>query len=83
MDITVKLFGKFRLLGDEIIINVPEGKTVSALRRALSEKLALDDGAWIDDLRYSRFATDTQILSDNSELPTSGELAIIPPVSGG
>ncbi len=83
MEITVNLFGKFRLLGDQMKVVLPTGSNVAALRTAFADRLAKEDEGWIADVQSSRFATDKALLLDTSDLPTSAEVAIIPPVSGG
>ena len=83
MEITLKLFGKFRLLGDEMSLVLSNEANVSDLRQALTEKLSEEDAGWSEDIRSSRFATDKQILLESTSLTDEMTVAIIPPVSGG
>ncbi len=83
MEITVKLYGKFRLLGDEMKVDIPAQGNVAALRSAFTDLLAQENESWVSDIRSSRFATDKAMLLDSSPLSAPAEVAIIPPVSGG
>lgn len=81
----VQLFGAFCELepGREIIVAVA-GEQVADLRQALRELLAQ---RWPQFraglLDRSAFADEQRVLRDHEPLPQSGQIAILPPVSGG
>jgi len=81
MKIKIRLFGAFRKYGNEIDIEIPDGSIVSDMKKLLVEALG-DDSR---ELVYSsRFATDKNMLDDDSEITKNlSEVAIVPPVSGG
>ncbi|MCD9086968.1 MoaD/ThiS family protein [Stenotrophomonas sp. SY1] len=83
--IHVQLFGAFSELepGREIVVQVA-GEHVADLRSALRELLA---ERWPQFraglLDYSAFADEQRVLRDHERLPEGGQVAILPPVSGG
>ena len=81
MQINVKLFAAARELagGESIMVELPTGATVTALRQALMERLP---GAR-ELLARSMFAIDCDYAADDKGLEPSAEIACIPPVSGG
>lgn len=85
MNIQLKLFGAFRTLSRQEVIDfdLPENATSQDLRSAI-EILADAEGQTrlVDLLPSCRFSTETDILSKNAPL-TPGQYAILPPVSGG
>lgn len=85
MKIELKLFGAFRTLSSQeaIDFDLPENATSNDLRSAI-EILANTEGQTrlVDLLPACRFSTETDILGKNAPL-TSGQYAILPPVSGG
>ena len=85
MKIELKLFGAFRTLSSEGLIDfdLPENATADDLRYAV-EILADAEGQTrlVDLLPSCRFSTETDILGKTAAL-TSGKYAILPPVSGG
>lgn len=85
MNITIECFGAFRNFGDEIPVTLSGDLTVADLPDALFDALKkLDDSFDNKDLiARSRFASDTEILSETAPLTQNMRLAIIPPVSGG
>ena len=77
----VKLFAGARQLAgaDELTIDLPAGGTVGELRDAMA-RLHPD---MLPLLRRARFAVNCEFASDETTVPASGDVAIIPPVSGG
>lgn len=85
MKITLQCFGAFRPFGENITLSLPEKAVVSDIRAALLLRIQEKDkgfnkGGLIDS---SRFATQTEILPENTSLSDGMCIAIIPPVSGG
>ena len=79
MNIPVRLFARAReIVGSDIIkVEMPEGATVGELRRKLAEiypRLA-------ELLKHSALAVDEEFAKDDQ--PVRGEVALLPPVSGG
>lgn len=81
MRVTVKMFAAAReaVAASEVTLEVADGATVAALRTALITKhpqlSKLVDRAM--------FAINARYANDEDLLPTGGEVACIPPVSGG
>jgi molybdopterin converting factor small subunit len=78
----VRLFAHARELagGDSVCVSLSEQATIGELRKALLVRLP----AAAELLRRSMFAIDNEYVSDEVVLPDeSGEIACIPPVSGG
>lgn len=90
MKVSVSLFGAFSAFGSangerpRIELELGEGGRIADLRVALHAHLSEH---WRDFrpqlLRYSAFADSTQVLRDGDPLPADGEVAVLPPVSGG
>ncbi len=85
MEISLQLFGPFRVFGEKILLQLVENPIVSDVREALAKKLFEMDCTLYKKglLDASRFATETEILHDTSPLKEGEIIAIIPPVSGG
>ena len=79
MEIKLQLFGAFRPFGEELILSLPDGAVVSDIRASLASAIEANQGL-IDS---SRFATETEVLSDDATLEDGAVIAIIPPVAGG
>lgn len=83
--VNVQLFGAFSDLVPEreLVVQVA-GDHVADLRQALRELLAQ---RWPQFraglLDYSAFADEQRVLRDHEPLPEAGQVAILPPVSGG
>ena len=78
---TVLLFAVARQLADrgEIAVEVEAGATVADLKRALARSCPPLEPL----LSRVRIAVDASYAEDDDTLPDHGELAVIPPVSGG
>ena len=79
MQITIQLFGAFRPYGEQLELTLPDGATVADIRSAILAKIDTPQAL----LDSSRFATETEVLADNSPLKDGETYAIIPPVAGG
>lgn len=81
MRVRVRLFALARqVAGSEAVeVELPDGATVGALRRALGEQLP----ALTSSLRLMLVAVNTDYASDDVVITPSDEIALIPPVSGG
>ena len=85
LDIELELFGALRGLepGDRLLIPV-SGETVAHLRvAAQAHAHAHWPSASADMLTSCAFATSSEILRDGQSLPADGQMAVLPPVSGG
>ena len=82
MNVTLKMFGAFRALGETVELTVPGAATVSDLSAQIAARIS-DHPVLIDLLPVSKFATDTEILPAAAALTPGGAYAILPPVSGG
>ncbi len=81
MKIKIQMFGAFRVLGQEVELDLPETATVSDIRVALQPKIS---GMDLDELlTLSKFANARVVLADTTNLDATEVLAILPPVSGG
>lgn len=81
MTITVRLFAGLRREAGtgELALELPDGATVA-------DALAtLRDGPlpWLPDRTAFAVAVDREYADDDTPLPPGGELALVPPVSGG
>ncbi len=86
MTVTLRLFGAFREYepSGRVQLQVPEPATVADLRAALDAFGRTHWPAFRPELlRVSAFASASDVLRDAEPLPADGELAILPPVSGG
>ncbi len=81
MNVPVRLFAVAKQLsGRELVwLDLPEGCTLAELRRRLAAEVP--EIATI--LPHTVFAVGSQYVKDDSLVPTEGEVACIPPVSGG
>ena len=81
MIVTVKLFARARELAErgEVRVDVPDGATVTQLRRRLRE----DAPALAGLLDRCRVAVDEEFADEDTVLRETSEVALIPPVSGG
>ena len=85
MDIELELFGALRGLeaGDRLTLAVSGGQ-VADLRAALQAHAGVHwPGASAGMLSSCAFATSSVILRDAQPLPVDGQMAALPPVSGG
>ena len=85
MDIELELFGALRGLeaGDCVTLPV-NGEHVADLRTALQAHAGVHwPGASAGMLSSCAFATSSEILRDAQPLPVDGQMAALPPVSGG
>ena len=86
MNVTLRLFGAFRQYdaSGQVQLELPTAARVADLRSALD---AYGRAHWSgfkpELLRVSAFASADEVLRDAEPLPADGELAILPPVSGG
>ncbi len=78
--ITVQLFGAFRPLGEEMVLDLPDGASIGDLRITFQEKLPSD---LHELLEVSRFADERVVLAETATFSSDARLAILPPVSGG
>lgn len=81
MKITVKMFGAFRVLGDQVELEVDEAATVFHVREKMAKILPSEDLTEL--LALSKFANQREILADHGVCDPHQELAVLPPVSGG
>ncbi|MBD8527449.1 MoaD/ThiS family protein [Pseudomarimonas arenosa] len=85
MTVTLALFGAFRDLHSAPTLTLEvDGDSIADLRAQLCAHLEATGKA---DKRglvgVSAFASDTALLRDHDRIPADGQLAILPPVSGG
>ena len=81
MKITLQLFGAFKEFGENLELILADNAMVSDIRMALNQKLSEHNK---DSLITSfRFATETEILSEDTALKDGATITIIPPVAGG
>jgi sulfur-carrier protein len=76
---TVQMFGMIAELfqADHLLCELPEGTLVADLRRHLAE---LNPG--LTDMQYA-VAIDLQVVDDNTPIPASADIAVLPPFAGG
>ncbi|MEX0818015.1 MAG: MoaD/ThiS family protein [Pirellulaceae bacterium] len=81
MNVEVKLFAVARqLVGSEaIVVELPAGATVRALRDALGERHV----ELRDIIERAMIAIDAEYVNNEAIIPEDSEIALIPPVSGG
>ena len=85
MSVTLQLFGAFREHAREgrVALDIARPATVGELRRALDAHAREHwPGYRPQLLAVSAFASSSEVLRDADPLP-DGELALLPPVSGG
>lgn len=86
MNITLQLFGIYRRFCDLDAINLscPEGARISDVKAALGVYAAAHWAGWdAGILHFTVLATSKTLLRDSDQVPSDGQLAILPPVSGG
>ncbi len=86
MKIRITLFGALRDVDPRgyVELEVPQASTVSTVRERLQAHVRAHAPAVGDQLvRASAFANANEILYDHRAVPDDGELALLPPVSGG
>lgn len=86
MNVHISLYGALREADPEgaLVLAVPDGCTIGQLRDQLVDFLATHaPQVSVGVVRRSAFATADTILHDYERVPADGELAILPPVSGG
>jgi molybdopterin converting factor small subunit len=81
VNVRIRLFAVARqLAGTEVIsLELPAASTIAGLREALAAQVP----ALAAVLPHVLFAIGSQYAQDDSPLPAGGEVACIPPVSGG
>jgi molybdopterin converting factor subunit 1 len=81
MKVTVQLFARARDLAgaSAVAVDLPDGATVAELRRVLAACFPAI-GPILD---RSAVAVDNDFAEDSLVLPSSPEVALLPPVSGG
>ncbi len=79
-EIIVQLFGAFRPIGSQMVLQVPADANVQAVRTAFAAKLPEDLHAL---LAVSRFADEHKVLAEDTAIGDNSVFAILPPVSGG
>jgi molybdopterin converting factor subunit 1 len=81
MTITVQLFAvaKQAAGADRVDLQLPEGRTVADVRKALIERLPSLAGTE----KHLKFAVGAEYASDATVVRPGDEVACIPPVSGG
>jgi molybdopterin converting factor subunit 1 len=81
MIVRVKLFAiaKERAGREELQIELPNGATITDLRRAITAM----SPALSTILPHAMWAVDTAYANDSTTLTEQSEVALIPPVSGG
>ncbi|GLQ89314.1 MoaD/ThiS family protein [Dyella flagellata] len=86
MKVRIRLFGALRDADANgyIELQVPEHCTIAELRELLRDHLRTHAPHISAGLvQRSAFASDDEILHNHRTLPENGQLAILPPVSGG
>ncbi|GLQ96363.1 MoaD/ThiS family protein [Dyella mobilis] len=86
MKLRLTLFGALRDADPRgfIELDVPEHSTVAQVREALQHHVHRHAPAISPSLiQRSAFASEDEILHNHRHVPENGELAILPPVSGG
>ena len=81
MNICIRLFAVAKQLAgrDSIVLQLPEGSTVSQLRA----RLAVEVPALATALPHMMFAIGSEYAQNDGVLSEGSEVACIPPVSGG
>ncbi|MFO1495766.1 MAG: MoaD/ThiS family protein [Lysobacterales bacterium] len=86
MKVTLKVFGYLREYVPEgaLVLELAEDARVGALRQQLAEHARAHwPGFAVEGLRACAFASEHALLREDEALPADGQLAILPPVSGG
>jgi molybdopterin converting factor subunit 1 len=81
MNVEVRMFARAKDLAGsgKVTVPLPEGATVSDLRRELARVFPALAGL----LERSALAVNDEFAADSLTLPPSAEVALLPPVSGG
>lgn len=81
MEYIVKLFAVARQRAgrDAISLQLPAGATLVELRQQLAREVP----ALAELLPHVRFAINSEFAKETAVIPEGGEIALIPPVSGG
>jgi molybdopterin converting factor subunit 1 len=81
MNVRVKLFAAAKDLAktDALVVEVPDGATVSQLRSAVVAKIPTLEKI----VAHSLWAVGAEYVSDDDKLTEQSDVALIPPVSGG
>lgn len=81
MKIRVRMFAAAREAAgsDSIELELPEGATIAHLRSQIGAQVPQLSGL----VPQMMFAIDTKYANDATSLPPNGDVACIPPVSGG
>lgn len=86
MKIRIQLFGALREANADgyIDLEVADASTIANVREQLAQHLA-EHAPQVSAsmVQRSAFASDSEILRDHDVLPADGQLAVLPPVSGG
>ena len=84
MKVRVFLYGPMRKYGARVECDLAEGSTISALRRALRDTLAVERH-FVDDalLVRSVFATSDEVVGDDTLVRAVTDYSVLPPVCGG
>ncbi len=85
MKIILQTFGAFRAIGDCLEFELEKSATISDLRENIAQKIKNKEINFdnIALLEGSRFANESEILSEKYALKEGEKIAIIPPVAGG
>lgn len=86
MNVTVRLFGALSEYADppQVDLQLDAGATVGELRARLGEYLQANAPGFRESLlRASAFADSRRVLREAEPIPGDGQLAVLPPVSGG
>ena len=81
MNVQVRLFAAARQAAgqDSVTVQLPEGATIGDLRGQLELHFPQLSAL----LRQAAFAVDAEYSADTQKIPPRGDVACIPPVSGG
>jgi len=80
LTLTIDLFGPLRAHGAEIVVQIPAGADMAAVRAAAALALPDADPQLIAD---SALAADSRILPPDHLITRADRLALLPPVNGG
>jgi sulfur-carrier protein len=86
MRLRITLFGALRNADQRgfIELDVPDHSTIAGVREALQQYVQEHVPAISPNLvQRSAFASQDEVLHNHRHVPENGELAILPPVSGG
>jgi sulfur-carrier protein len=86
MKVRITLFGALRDADDRgfVDIDVPDPCTIAELREALQTHVRKHAPSISENLiKRSAFASEDEILHNHRHVPEGGQIAALPPVSGG